>query len=89
MCCFARENLTRNAKFFSRPRQAKSNVKELDFESMIANEVASLLDVLAHQDTKQPVRLAGVIKFDVQQRAASRDSSSFPTIVRRSSRPGL
>ena len=53
---------------FFRYHGTKLNVKELDFEGVVADKIAALLDVLAHQDTEQPVRLARVIEFDVQQR---------------------
>jgi hypothetical protein len=67
--------------FFPRLHRTKLNVKELDFESMVADEISPLLDVLAHQDTKKAVRFARVIELDVQQRPGGRIHRRFPQLV--------
>ena len=66
---------------FFRYHGTKLNVKELDFEGVVADKIAALLDVLAHQDTEQPVRLARIIELYVQQRPRGRIHSRLPKLV--------
>src|SRR4030042_6451336 len=56
-------------------------IEELHLEGVVAYEVASLLDVLAHKDTEQAVGFAGVVELDVQKRPAGRIHRRFPELL--------
>jgi len=67
--------------FCSAIRGTKLNVEVLYFEGMVLNEVPAFFHIAAHQDTKEPVGLAGIVNPDAQQGTSLRIHRRIPQLV--------
>jgi hypothetical protein len=58
------------------------DIKVLYLKGVIPYKVAPLLYVIAHQNAKEPVRFAGIVKPDTKQGPAGRIHRRLPELLR-------
>jgi hypothetical protein len=58
------------------------NIEILNFQSMVLDEAASFLDVIAHQDTKQSVSLTGIVNQHSEQYTSLGVHCRLPQLLR-------